>query len=88
MSGAAMPVSASRRSRVSLAVLLTCPLLVFATSHSALAQSTGTTAAEGLEEIVITGRRVAQLGAVTEQNAAKSRITITGDFIQNYISNR
>jgi len=85
MSGTAMPVSASRRSRVSLAVLVTCPLLVFATSHSALAQSTGTTAAEGLEEIVITGRRVAQLGAVTEQNAAKSRITITGDFIQNYI---
>lgn len=84
LSGTA-PVSASRRSRVSLAVILSCPLLVFATSQSALAQSTGTTAAEGLEEIVITGRRVAQLGAVTEQNAAKSRITVTGDFIQNYI---
>ena len=55
MSGTTMPVSASRRSRVSLAVLLTCPLLVFATSHSALAQSTGTTAAEGLEELVMAG---------------------------------
>ena len=85
ISGTLSPVSESRRSRVSLAVLLACPLMVFATSQSALAQSTGTTAAEGLEEIVVTGRRVAQLGGVTEQNAAKSRITVTGDFLQNYI---
>jgi len=83
--GNSLPVFESRRSRISLAVLLACPLMVFATSQSALAQSTGTTEAEGLEEIVVTGRRVAQLGAVTEQNAAKSRVTITGDFIQNYI---
>jgi len=79
------PVSAARRSRVSLAVLLACPLLVVATSHSAFAQSTGTTAAEELQEIVVTGRRIGQIGAVTEQNAAKSRVTITGEFLQNYI---
>ncbi|NCW21093.1 MAG: Plug domain-containing protein, partial [Gammaproteobacteria bacterium] len=79
------PVSEARRSRVSLAVLLACPLLVVATSHSAFAQSTGTTAAEELQEIVVTGRRMGQIGAVTEQNAAKSRVTITGEFLQNYI---
>jgi len=65
--------------------LLTLPLLLCVTGPSALAQSTGTTAAEDIEEIVVTGRRVSQLGAVTEQSAAKSRITVTGDFIQNYI---
>jgi hypothetical protein len=45
--GSAVPVSDVRRSRVTLAVLLACPLLVVATSVPALAQSTGTTAAEG-----------------------------------------
>ena len=65
--------------------LLTLPLLLCVPGPSALAQSTGTTAAEDIEEIVVTGRRVSQLGAVTEQSAAKSRITVTGDFIQNYI---
>jgi iron complex outermembrane receptor protein len=83
--GSASPVSDVRRSPVTLAVLLACPLLVVATTVPALAQSTGTTAAEGLEEIVITGRRVAQIGGVTEQNAAKSRVTVTGEFLQNYI---
>ena len=85
LSGNALPVSATRRSRVTLAVLLACPLVVIATAPSAFAQSTGTTAAEDLQEIVVTGRRAASLGVVTEQNAAKSRITITGDALSNYI---
>ena len=85
LSGNALPVSATRRSRVTLAVLLACPLVVVATAPSAFAQSTGTTAAEDLQEIVVTGRRAPSLGIVTEQNAAKSRITITGDALSNYI---
>jgi hypothetical protein len=71
LSGNPLPVSATRRSRVTLAVLLACPLVVVATAPSAFAQSTGTTAAEDLQEIVVTGRRAASLGVVTEQNAAK-----------------
>ena len=85
LSGNPLPVSATRRSRVTLAVLLACPLVVIATAPSAFAQSTGTTAAEDLQEIVVTGRRAPSLGIVTEQNAAKSRITITGDALSNYI---
>ena len=72
LSGNPLPVSATRRSRVTLAVLLACPLMVVATAPSAFAQSTGTTAAEDLQEVVVTGRRSASLGVVTDQTAARS----------------
>jgi iron complex outermembrane recepter protein len=49
------------------------------------AQSTGTEAAEDLlEEVVVTGRRAPlALAGVTEQTAAKSRVTVTGEFLRN-----
>ena len=75
-------VSGSRRKGVKLATMLVSPLLVFAGSHAALAQSTGTQAAEGLQEVVVTGRRAQQIAAMTEQTAAKSRVTLTGEYIQ------
>ena len=75
-------VSGSRRKGVKLATMLVSPLLVFAGSQAALAQSTGTQAAEGLQEVVVTGRRAQQIGAMTEQTAAKSRVTLTGEYIQ------
>ncbi len=77
-------VSVSQRSRVALAVRLACPLALIAVAPHAYAQSTGTTAAEDtLEEVLVTSRRTSSLAGVTEQTAAKSRITVTGETILN-----
>jgi iron complex outermembrane receptor protein len=83
--GQAAALPAARPARITTAILLACPLLLIAATTPAFAQSTGTTAAEGLEEIVITGRRVVQIGDVTEQNAAKARVTVTGESLLNAI---
>ncbi len=63
-----------RLSRMSLAVVLA--LGVAPQLH---AQSTGTIAAEGIEEVVVTGARTLDLAGVTAQNAVKSRISVTGE---------
>lgn len=76
-------VSGSRRKGVKLATMLVSPLLVFAGSQAALAQSTGTQAAEGLQEVVVTGRRATSIAGVLEQTAARSRISVSGDFLGN-----
>ncbi|NBW90516.1 MAG: Plug domain-containing protein, partial [Gammaproteobacteria bacterium] len=62
--------------------MLVSPLLVIAGSQAAFAQSTGTQAAEGLQEVIVTGRRAQQIAVMTEQTAAKSRVTLTGEYIQ------
>ena len=74
--------SASRHSMVSVAVRLACPLLMFAGSQAALAQSSGTAAAEGLQEVLISAKRIVTLGGVSEQSAPKSRVTLSGEAIQ------
>jgi iron complex outermembrane recepter protein len=57
--------------------------LAWVVPQPAHAQSTGTTAAEELTEVVVTARRGLQaIGGVTEQNAAKSRVSITGEFLE------
>ena len=48
-------------------------------SQLAVAQSTGTLSAEGVEELVVTGRGVLNLGGMTAQTAAKSRVSVTGE---------
>ncbi|MFM7708264.1 MAG: TonB-dependent receptor plug domain-containing protein, partial [Gammaproteobacteria bacterium] len=59
-------------------------MLVIGASQVSYAQSTGTVEAENLAEVIVTGRRVRSLAGVTEQTAAKSRITVTGESLQNY----
>jgi iron complex outermembrane receptor protein len=82
--GTPRSVSLAQRSRVALAVRLACPLALIAAAPHAYAQSTGTTAAEdSLEEVLVTSRRTSSLAGVTEQTAAKSRITVTGETILN-----
>jgi len=81
-----MSMSPSRRSRVTVAALLAAPVLVIGASQVSYAQSTGTVEAENLAEVVVTGRRVRALAGVTDQNAAKSRISVTGETLQNYAS--
>ena len=81
--GTAVSVSQTQRSRSALLALLAGPLALLAGSPGALAQSTGTTAAEGLEEVVVTSRRTRSIAGVTEQTAAKSRVTVTGETILN-----
>ena len=72
---------ASRHTLVSVAVRLACPLLMLAGSQTALAQSSGTAAAEGLQEVLISAKRIVTLGGVSEQSAPKSRVTLSGEAI-------
>ncbi len=81
-----MSMSHSRRSRVTVAALLAAPVLVIGASQVSYAQSTGTVEAENLAEVIVTGRRVRSLAGVTDQTASKSRITVTGESLQNYAS--
>ena len=81
-----MSMSHSRRSRVTVAALLAAPVLVIGASQVSYAQSTGTVEAENLAEVIVTGRRVRSLAGVTDQTAAKSRVSVTGDSLQNYAS--
>ena len=75
-------VRSLRPSLVSTAVRLACPLLMVAASQGAFAQSSGTAAAEGLQEVLVTAKRIVTLGGVMEQTAPKSRITLSGEAIQ------
>jgi iron complex outermembrane receptor protein len=79
-----MSMSPTRRSRVTVATLLAAPALVIAASQAAYAQSTGTVEAENLAEVIVTGRRVRSLAGVTDQTAAKSRVGVTGESLENY----
>ncbi|MES2604283.1 MAG: TonB-dependent receptor [Pseudomonadota bacterium] len=67
-----------------LSRLASAILLALAASESTYAQSTGTLAAEGVEEIVVTGAGVINMAGVTAQDAAKSRVTVTGEMLKNY----
>jgi iron complex outermembrane receptor protein len=81
-----MSMSPPRRSRVTVAALLAAPVLVIGASQVSHAQSTGTVEAENLAEVIVTGRRVRALAGVTDQTAAKSRVSVTGETLENYAS--
>jgi iron complex outermembrane receptor protein len=68
-------------SRLALAVLLAVSAV-----QTAVAQSTGTLATEGMEEIIVTGQGALNMAGVTAQDAAKSRVTVTGEMLKNYAS--
>src|SRR5688572_5476698 len=58
----------------------TLTLLAAAVSQDALAQSTGTEAVEeSMSEVVVSATRVRSIGIVGDQNAPKSRVTLTAE---------
>ena len=51
------------------------------------AQSTGTAAMEDtLTEVVVEGKRVTVLGSVTEQNATKTRVAVSQEYLQKQVA--
>lgn len=80
--GANVPASSSHAFISSGTLALVVSAVIFATPFAALAQSSGTQAAEGLAEVVVTARKVQDIAGVAAQDAAKSRITITSDYLQ------
>jgi iron complex outermembrane receptor protein len=59
-------------------------LLGIGFAQGAFAQSTGTEAIEeSMSEVVVSATRVRQIGIVGDQTAPKSRVTLTGEFLQS-----
>jgi len=55
--------------------------------QNAVAQSTGTEAAEeDLSEVVVSATRVRNVGIIGEQNAPKSRISLSGEYLDKQLS--
>jgi iron complex outermembrane receptor protein len=58
--------------------------LAIGVSPQAFAQSSGTEAIEDdMAEVVVSATRVRQIGIVGDQTAAKSRITLTGEYLES-----
>jgi iron complex outermembrane receptor protein len=56
-------------------------------AQNAVAQSTGTEAAEeGLTEVVVTATRIRSIGIVGDQNAPKSRVSLAGEYLDKQLS--
>jgi len=56
-------------------------------SQNAFSQSTGTEAVEeDMTEVVVSATRVKAIGNVNEQTAPKSRITVSGDYLERQLS--
>jgi iron complex outermembrane recepter protein len=74
-----------RSHKLSLAI---ATLLGVAVTPQVFAQSTGTTATEDAiaDEVVVTGNRVREIGLLTEQNAPKSRVSLTGEYLQTQVA--
>ena len=52
-------------------------------AQNAFAQSSGTEAAEeDMTEVVVSATRVRSIGIVAEQTAPKSRVTLTGEYLE------
>jgi iron complex outermembrane receptor protein len=52
-------------------------------AQHAIAQSTGTEAVEeSMSEVVVSATRVRSIGIVGDQNASKSRVSLTGEYLQ------
>jgi iron complex outermembrane receptor protein len=56
-------------------------------AQGAFAQSTGTEAIEeSMSEVVVSATRVRQIGIVGDQTAPKSRVTLSGEYLQSQLS--
>jgi iron complex outermembrane recepter protein len=72
-----------RRSPPGVAYSLIAAAVVAQLGSPVQAQSTGSIAAEEeLAEVVVSARRTTTLGTVTEQNATKTRISISAEFLE------
>lgn len=61
-------------------------VLALAAASTAQAQSTGTLSSEKVEEVIITGQSRVDLAGVLDQNAAKSRVSVSGDDLKKAAS--
>jgi iron complex outermembrane receptor protein len=62
-------------------------LLTLAAAQPALAQSTGSEIIEeSMAEVVVSATRVREIGLVTDQKAPKSRITLTGEYLDTQVA--
>ena len=62
-------------------------LLGIGFAQGALAQSTGTEAIEeSMSEVVVSATRVRQIGIVGDQVAPKSRVTLSGEFLESQLA--
>jgi iron complex outermembrane receptor protein len=67
--------------------LVSAGLLAAGLSQQALAQSTGSEIVEDdMNEVVVSATRVRNIGIVGEQNAPKSRISLTGEYLETQLS--
>lgn len=85
--GAPLPVAAYRSSVWRSLALVPVALASLLAAPSAFAQSTGSIATEEeLTEVTVTARRGPRsIGDVTEQNAAKSRVTVTEEYLATQV---
>ena len=85
--GALASASSSRPLLFTLSLALAVSAALFAAPRAALAQSSGTQATEEeLTEVTVTARKVRNLAGVTEQDAAKSRVSVTAESLQSQSS--
>ena len=76
--------ASSARSLLSTAGVALAVSLSLLAAPQALAQSSGTQATDdSLSEVVVTARRVVELAGVTAQDAAKSRITVSSEYLES-----
>ena len=69
--------------KLSLAAAILCAGM----AQNALAQSSGTDAVEeDMSEVVVSATRVRQIGLVGDQTAPKSRISISGDYLDKQVA--
>ena len=81
---ASSAVALVRRSRANVAYSLIAAAVAAQLAPAAFAQSTGSVATEEeLTEVVVSARRNTSLGTVTEQNATKTRISITAEYLES-----
>ena len=67
--------------------LISAGLLVAGMSQHALAQSTGSEIVEDdMSEVVVSATRVRNIGILTEQTAPKSRVSLSGDYLNTQTS--
>jgi iron complex outermembrane receptor protein len=67
--------------------LISAGLLAAGVSQHAIAQSSGTDAIEeDMSEVVVSATRVRNIGLVGEQTAPKSRVTLSGDYLNSQLS--
>lgn len=80
--GASASASSGRPTLSTGALAIALGAVLIGAPHAAKAQSSGTQATEELTEVTVTARKVRDIAGVTAQDAAKSRVSITSDYLK------